>query len=397
MVSCGICSQPASFSKKFFCASCASFLVLDDRISLINSCSEVSSLARDIDSLLINDTKYKPYRKTTSTTTKGASSTVDTSHIRNVGVLKTKVNCLRAQNQRTRHEAQQLKSAVKRDREETERLRDKNEARRIRLKQMREELEKKHRLQKSAIISQTTSKREACIHARNTIQQLQLRFCRELAYLFGIRRRKRKADETSYDIILGFSVLPDLSNLPHYSQSTINIALERLAYFCCLSAYYLDIRLPYEILLPQRSHCYVRMAHFGSTKHSIFLTSSITQLAQEQPKEFELYVEGLSMLTLCLLEIASSKDILFESVTEVAKINHVLSLIYKQFVPETHHQSETPSPTPNPPSPATINLETLQDYIINQSYLEINGGSNEWNFIDREAAIGSLTDVSAKQ
>ncbi|KAA8911803.1 hypothetical protein TRICI_003718 [Trichomonascus ciferrii] len=397
MVSCGICSQPASFSKKFFCASCASFLVLDDRISLINSCTEVSSLARDIDSLLINDTKYKPYKKTTNPATKGSSSTIDTSHIRNVGVLKTKANCLRSQNQRARHEAQQLRSAVKKGWEDAERLKDKNETRRIRLKQMREELEKKHRLQKSTIISQTTSKREACIHVKNTIQQLQLRFCRELAYLFGIRRRKRKTDETSYDIILGFSVLPDLSNLPHYSQSTINIALERLAYFCCLAAYYLDIRLPYEILLPQRNHCYVRMAHFGSTKHSIFLTSSVTQLAQEQPKEFELYVEGLSMLALCLLEIASSRDIQLESVTEAAQLSRVLSLIYKQFVPDTHHQPETPSPSPNPPSPTAINLESLQDYIINQSYLEINGGSNEWNFIDKEAAIGSLTDISSKQ
>lgn len=402
MVSCGICGQAASFSKKFYCASCTSYLVLDERISLINSGSEVASLARDIDQLLVNDTKYQPYHKRPN-----PGVDVPSSHIRNVGVLKTRANWLRSQNQRIRHESNHMKNDINSLRQdEVERVRDTNEMRRIRLKQMREELEKKYRLQKSAIISRTTSKQEAIRHTTTSINHLQTRFCKELTHLFGIRRRRRKnndhdASSSSYDIILGFSIVPDLSNLAHYSQSTLNIALERLAYFCTLSAYYLDIRLPYEILLPQRNHCYVRMAHFGwTTKHSIYLTTTVTHMAQERPKEFENYVEGLSMLALCLLDIATSRDIQIENnVEEAAQINRVLSRLYRELIPSSEQQPNNSIPTPSPsPAPgsnlpeSTINLETLQDYIINQSYLIINGGSNEWDLIDKEAAIGSLVD-----
>uniref|UniRef100_A0A060T4R2 Autophagy-related protein 14 n=1 Tax=Blastobotrys adeninivorans TaxID=409370 RepID=A0A060T4R2_BLAAD len=408
-MNCGVCGDCPSYAKKFYCPSCASILVLGDRISLAKSLTEIANLSRSLSDRLSADTKYEPYND---------QSSPDAKKIANSALLRTRIHVLRQNLDSLRRHSASVKADTRHIQDQCKSITSSNSAARKRLDALNSLLRSRFSQQKDLIVAACDETRTSVAATQEAILQLRLKYCRDLTSLFGIRKRKRKSKRNAesnivkddngtkttvdvgngldigdvkaqYDVIIGFSVIPDLGNLPHYGQATINVALERVAYFCMLMAYCLDIRLPFEIMLPQRSHSYVRLGHLPSnTKHSIFINSSISKLAHEQPTAFSDHARGFAMLACCLGVLARHRGITIESVEQVARINVTIANICKSdiVVSTTKDMSDT-NPTHECEDP--LDLDVVHEYIVSQTYSELSSGSNEWSIIDKDVDVNS--------
>lgn len=419
IASCGICDHPASFSKKFFCSSCASFLVLDDYIGLVNVDSEVADLSNELNGMLKDEIRSDT---DSNETTIGRSD--------NLMLLRSRLSDLKSRMSCLKNKLAEDRLSIDNHRDSINHLKESNILMKKSLNRLTEECDKQLTLQRSSLLSSISELRSGTTIANQSLSQLQTHCCKELIMFFGITEKRRKkyremksVDMTKnskrspppqlppssngsifahkFDVFIGFSVLPDLSILPHYRQSTINTALERLAYFVALISHYLQIKLPYQILLPQRSYPHLRIAYPAlSIRHTLFIenTHSIYNMVQNHSYQFEEYAQGLAMLALCLAQVANYHQIILTSPQEIVQVNKVISRLCSKYTTDalnsddmsstesemsSNKESVTPSPHP-PDAHSPIDLESIQDYIISQVSLEIHGSSSEWNVVADE-------------
>lgn len=418
-MNCGVCGDFPSYAKKFYCPSCASILVLGDRISLAKSLTEIANLSNSLSDRLSADTKYEPYND---------QSSPDSKKIANASLLRTRIHVLRQNLDSLRRNSASVKADTRSIQDQCKSITNSSSAARKRLDALNSLIQSRFGQQKDLIVAACDETSASVAATQEALLQLRLKYCRDLTSLFGIRKRKRKSkrnadsnnvnnvnnvkDENGtkttvdigagpdigdvkaaqqYDVIIGFSVIPDLGNLPHYGQATINVALERVAYFCMLMAYCLDIRLPFEIMLPQRSHSYVRLGHLPSnTKHSIFINSSISRLAHEQPTVFSDHARGFAMLACCLGVLARHRGITIESVEQVTRINVIIANVCKSdtiVTSTTATDMSDTNPTHDRENP--LDLDVVHEYIVSQTYSELSSGSNEWSIIDKDVDVNS--------
>ncbi|ANB15334.1 hypothetical protein AWJ20_2961 [Sugiyamaella lignohabitans] len=232
-----------------------------------------------------------------------------------------------------------------------------------------------------------------------------------------------------YDLVLGFNIVPDLSILAHYSHVTVNSALERLASLCHLLAYYLDIRLPYEIT--QTHTGYYRISRPGKEKLRLDITQPILSFAKDKHLEFEAYAEALAMLAINTAAILYSRGVHISLVEDIVQVNRTVALIAGIRLESSSERVHTLPSSTSPQNPAegvpssqqavTTQPESFQhrapqpqnrnsttesfmpdlfsvkDYIVSQMYLDISGGSAEWNLIEKDAILDSVVDLSADQ
>lgn len=267
----------------------------------------------------------------------------------------------------------------------------------------------------NTVVSQAITSRISATQEDN-IDKLALQKCCLLTSLFLIRRRKarrgssrkepsskssRPVSPQVFETSIAFMVLPDLTVLPRYTHSIINYSIERLAYFCFYIADYLQLTLPYTILPPQKMAPFVRV--YDNLKHSkraLVLRQSVKSVVQSSPKDFDVYAGGLAMLALDLsyissmLSSAEAGPIDVEAVVQVDKT--LLALQETLTLTPNLHQILAQSPRWQYQRqqlrqqdqvlevPAFPDLDDVIDYIITRNFVEINGGSAEWNLVDKD-------------
>ena len=244
--------------------------------------------------------------------------------------------------------------------------------------------------------------------------------CRDLTQLFCIRRRKVRRGFSKKDIrstssspssdrpisphifetSIAFTFLPDFAVLPRYPHTMINASTERLAYYCFYIAYYLHLTLPYTILTPQKQAPFIRICENSRhIRRAVVLRNSVKTTVQTTPTEFESYASGLAMLALNLSYIAvflgcsPPTQITLDSVVQVDKMiltihENLLTSTLPQLIENSpfwqfQRQQLKPGPMPRDDCIAMLpDLEDVVDSIITRNFLEINGGSAEWNLVD---------------
>lgn len=199
--------------------------------------------------------------------------------------------------------------------------------------------------------------------------------CRELVSLYNIRLRKvrRGSGNTSVGSttdtfpLIGTLSLPDIITLCMSSHREINTALDRLASFTCLAAYYLGAPLPYVILLPQKRHPYIRISN---NNYPLFLEDPLPQVSSEKPAVFNKFAHALAMLCLNLASISHTLGFHSHLNTseEIVKIDKIISRMFLTIEEEDPDGSEV----------TDVELSCLADYILTQVYLEVDGGGSEW-------------------
>lgn len=135
-------------------------------------------------------------------------------------------------------------------------------------------------------------------------------------------------------------------------------------------------------------------------RRAIVLRQSVKSTVQTTPTEFESYASGLAMLALDLsyisLFLGCSSGAVVESVVQVDK---TLLAIHETLLTSTLSQLVANSllwqymlqplkanpPLPKDQGPSLLpDLDDVTDCIITRNFVEINGGSAEWNLIDKD-------------
>lgn len=153
-------------------------------------------------------------------------------------------------------------------------------------------------------------------------------------------------------------------------------------------------------------------------KIGITLQKSVKWSVQNTPKEFEVYASGLAMLALDLGYIAAFLNCSNPPITTVDAVVQVdktimavhetlLTTSLPQLIANSNlwqyqrlqrkskplqsnqaadeqQQEEVKTPTPEPEFAHLPELEDVVDFIIIRNFVEINGGSAEWNLIDKD-------------
>lgn len=274
------------------------------------------------------------------------------------------------------------------------------------------DLERNSKAQISGFSDIITSKQSRSVPQEEAIDQSTLQRCRDLTSLFTIRRRKLRANSSIkeglksprpqspvvFETSIAFTILPDLRVLSRHPHTMINASVERLAYFCFYIANYLNLSLPYTILPPQKQAPFVRISGFSHPrKQPIVLLKSVKTTLQETPRKFDMYAEALAMLALDLSYIAAflkctpPMALPVEAVVQVDQAVLAIqdSLLTTNLASSPLWQYQRPQLSSSPRMKDDLDiaflpdLEDVTDFIITRNFVEINGGSAEWNLVDK--------------
>jgi hypothetical protein len=187
------------------------------------------------------------------------------------------------------------------------------------------------------------------------------------------------------EVILGLNVVPDLTRLTHYTPKAVASSLERLAQFCILLAYYIDVRLPYEISLPQRGNPTLKISPVsGPGRGVVFASSSIRKLIHSKPEDLDTYARGLAMLALDMAAVGRAVGHDVATPADIVQLNRIVPAIvhgiHSATIRPVHDVDDLPD------------CAAVKAYIVD-SYLD---GSAEWNLVDR-SEIESQPDSDSRQ
>ncbi|KAI9850249.1 MAG: hypothetical protein M1838_005975 [Thelocarpon superellum] len=155
--------------------------------------------------------------------------------------------------------------------------------------------------------------------------------CREAAFLYGLRqRRRRKNGAIREDYLIGGVAIVDLRDLNNAPPAQITTSLTHLAHLLVLTSHYLSLQLPAEITLPHRDYplptIFTPASSYTSrpvpfpgatpshsSTHSpsasrtgdlrplprprpLYLEKALPALAKDDPGTYSLFVEGVTLL-----------------------------------------------------------------------------------------------------
>lgn len=374
---CGICNDETN--KRLYCNVCASTIALEQRLSMLNAMCEVTRLEQQVDAVV--DPKHNNKDKPPS-----ANWTK---------LYETTSRSLANRALATQRETKRVKSATRTVREETDRLR-------MELAQRKDALAMRKNSVDRRSVGTFTSLRDAVAHQRETVDTLkyetgmkQLRLGRDVCLLFGVKRARRRPEavvtaskEPSPEpdtvcVLVGSVTVPDLGSIAQNSHVMINTAVERLASLATLLSYYLNVQLPFDICLPQKSHPVLCISHLNS-QFSLVCDRRISSFAQHRAKEFETYAMALAMLALCVATLAQtclgpSDDSSSPQMTpaQVCQLDTMLLSIHSRL------NGKAPGDTPRCHTLPCV--DAVADYIVSQAYLDIDGHFAEWDVIDKDS------------
>ncbi|KAG0131542.1 UV radiation resistance protein and autophagy-related subunit 14-domain-containing protein [Tuber indicum] len=209
-----------------------------------------------------------------------------------------------AQLKLTLHEIRSQKASLATAREaavvRVEELRRENERRRAVLEGamgLRDQLE----AEVSSVQRETKRRisRSKTLHGR--IAEARGYLCREAAGLYGLRQKRRKSGRVEY-VIGGVAIpnyLTDLNTHPHQQIAT---SLSHLSHLLLLTAHYLSLKLPNEILLPTQSHPFTQIRGTLNARHTVTrplsLPAPLSTLSRDNPASHTKFIEGISLLAI---------------------------------------------------------------------------------------------------
>lgn len=378
-VRCGICNDDDT-NKRLYCNCCASSLVLESRLSLLNVICDLSVLRQQVEKIISPDsTQWLKLYENTS---------------RN---LATRVLVIQSATKQVKSTTSQLRAQI-------EHQRAKMAQRKAAIAALKSRVEP----QLGRAVSDTKENIKLTASRIDTLQyeteMKQLRLGRDICLLFGLKRARRKPDSgppsgaskaielspppsppsanpDTVCILVGSVTVPDIGSVVQYSHVIVNTAIERISFLAILLSYYLGVQLPYDILLPQKSDIVLRIAKMNS-KFSLHCDRRISSFAQHRAKEFETYATGLAMISLCITTIALHQGMEFPSEVTPQQVCQLDSLL--TFIQNTLN-GKIPLVKGVVPVASLPSVATVADYIITQAYLDINGHLAEWDVIDKDS------------
>lgn len=345
MVSCSICGEP---KRRVYCGSCTTQLTLRARINVIKAVTQVASLRESVD-------------KTKNCGAAQADS------------LVSQVAALQSQLERT----QQLTAEM---RDETSRLIAEKDLANAQFVPARQSLRQRQismsndvKEFQGKLDSQTTMLESDYIQLFRSSMGLQSNCVQTLLEIFTLKKKRRR--NTEYEFILGFSIIPELSQLAHYSTAVINSGFERVAYFLVFVASFLGIRLPFELHLPRKDQPRLRI---GIDAEELFLPHSVKTVMRSNPREFHRYCRRLAMFALDAAHVASKVGVPNVETPVASKLSQLVAQIYLRLdhIVRSGHKIQVYAGS------IRTDVDTLQDLLITMIDVEVNGRSAEWNIVE---------------
>ncbi|CUS11146.1 unnamed protein product, partial [Tuber aestivum] len=125
--------------------------------------------------------------------------------------------------------------------------------------------------------------------------------CREAAGLYGLRQKRRKSGWVEY-IIGGVAIPNYLTDLNTHPHQQITTSLSHLSHLLLLTAHYLSLKLPNEILLPTQSHPFTQIRGTLNARHTVTrplsLPAPLSTLSRDNPASHTKFIEGISLLAI---------------------------------------------------------------------------------------------------
>ncbi|PWW73547.1 hypothetical protein C7212DRAFT_347044 [Tuber magnatum] len=159
--------------------------------------------------------------------------------------------------------------------------------------------------------------RSKTLHGR--IAEARGYLCREAAGLYGLRQKRRKSGRVEY-VIGGVAIpnyLTDLNSTVFFQSEKgkanertyiahphqqITTSLSHLSHLLLLTAHYLSLKLPNEILLPTQSHPFTQIRGTLNARHTVTrplsLPAPLSTLSRDNPPSHTKFIEGISLLAI---------------------------------------------------------------------------------------------------
>lgn len=361
MVECGICG---SDRKLLCCGGCATHLTLRARMNVIKVTSQLAGLQASVTQAL------EGYPN--SALENGDGVSVSGNEVRTVqlhsqiDILQKKLDTIQKAVDKTHNRTMEL-----RQQHQTAKNSISNDNKSLvfieRVGKNHYEFSERSRLAKEKLLEKTYK------DSLNLSLGLQSKCCQDLLEIFMLKKKRKK---NGYEIVLGHNVVPDLTQLGHYSVTTINSGLERLCAFYFFLSSYLGLQLPFETHLPQMSQPKVLL---GPMHEPLWLPHSPKTMMRSSSREFHSYCRLLAMLALDLAYIALKLGLpMLADLQDIARLNQLVAQIYLRIenLIRSGHRLKIYSGT------LEIDLDALQDHLITAVDIELNGKSAEWNIID---------------
>lgn len=356
-MSCSFCGE--SGQKPVYCGTCAGNLFLRKRISLIKAMDQIATLQANVDTVM------KDSRRAIAFTSTGPSDA-------RTGLLDAKILALRAKLDQTSRAVLQCRVETQQVYEKVGRIKAASAA----AGKATATLKKSHANEQKSIIEHTKGQiSELEKNYRNIYHQtlpLQAAACKNLLDLFMLKKKRKKSQE--YDVVLGFSTIPEVSQLGQYSYPVINAGFEGLAYFTVLLASYLGIYLPYPILLPSKSQPFLRV---GPEKQKLHLSRALKEIMVGNRAEFHDYCRGLAMVTLDVAFVAARIGVVNLDFIATTRANYLAAQLYMWLdgYVKKGHQIQVHAVALN------TDLDAIQDHFVSLIDININGKSEEWDLV----------------
>lgn len=334
------CSLCTSQTTPLLCSRCSSHLVLEHQTKSIPVQSQIHTLTSQINNM---PTQYRTQKAVRSELT-----------LRKKRVLE-KLSAVQSEIRKQKERVGTMQQKVSEKRKEVQALRDSRQG--------------VVQLPSSGRTYVSTDTGDEIVRKR---WELTYKLVARLSGLFLIRRSRR----ASVEVYICFVGVPDLKALVKQSpRASLNVCFDRVAIYTLLVSWYLGVSLPYAITPPLKHAPYVVMQH----RHVLLLRKSARDVLVEQPREFERYATTLSMLVLDLAYLASKVGVHVESVLDMASILMEMDRVFAT--------GKATQPISDNDIPETPDLEEVTDLIVTANFIEVNGGSAEWNLIGREETM----------
>lgn len=360
MVECGICGTDQS---PLYCGGCASHLTLRSRINVMKVTSQLSDLRTNVSQAIEGESTPGSARGGHD----GGGNEARTTHLQaHITTLQKRLTQLQAAVTSTHNktaEIRQQSSSV-----EKSTMTSRNEAERI-----GRDADTQLAASRSARTDHEAVLEKGYRGLLHLSLGLQTKCCQDLLEIFALKKKRKK---NGYEIVLGFAVIPELSQLGHYSITTINSGLERVCMFLALLASYIGIRLPYELNLPQKARPRVLIGPYHAP---LRLAHSVKTMMRSSPREFHDYCQLLAMLAMDVASVALKLGVSgVAELQDLTRINQLIAQIYLRVegLIKTGHNIQVYSGT------IATDLDSLQDHIITAIDVELNGKSAEWNIVE---------------
>lgn len=365
MAECGVCGN---HQKQLYCSGCATHLTLRPRINVLNVNTQLNSLKQSVSNTL------EGHSTTDVPASEGSAYPCDsTGNKAHITQLTTKTELLTRKLKEIQQHTNQTKRHATMLRQKTQLIRSESD----KLRTLNTEVGTIAHAQYDEYIAGKRAREnelEKCYKDMLYLSLgLQTKCCHELLDIFSLKKKRKKV---GYEIVLGSNIVPELTQLGHYSVTTINSGMERVATFIMLLASYLGIRLPHDIILPRKSQPFVLI---GTSRESLVLPHSVKTMMRSSTREFHHYCSLLGMLVLDVTHVALKLGIPgINDLEDVVKIHQLIAQIYLRLeglIKQSHQIKIYSGFVP-------ADIESVQDHLITAIDIEMNGKSAEWNIID---------------